>query len=64
MNPNSIEDRGYVELKDTFICEKYGFASVMKWLHNWRASKTSAIDKVGSKVKLKNEWLYSVQLVS
>jgi len=46
MNPNSIEDRGYVELKDTFICEKYGFASVMKWLHNWRASKTSAIDKV------------------
>jgi len=45
MNPYSIDDRGYLELKDTYICEKYGFASVMRWLHNWHASKTSAIDK-------------------
>ena len=46
MDPNNIDDRGYVELKDTYICESYGFASVMKWLHKWRASKNSAIDKV------------------
>lgn len=45
MDPNNIDDRGYVELKDTYICEMYGFSSVMKWLHKWRASKNSAIDK-------------------
>jgi len=45
MDPKNIDDRGYVELKDTYICQMYGFSSVMKWLHKWRASKNSAIDK-------------------
>lgn len=46
MNPYQLADQGYLELNDTYICKDYGFASVMRWLGTWHASKGSATDKV------------------
>lgn len=45
MNPYQLADQGYLELNDTYICKDYGFASVMRWLGTWHASKGSATDK-------------------
>ena len=46
MRPYELDDQGYIELVDTYICKDYGFASVMRWLMTWHASKPSATDKV------------------
>ena len=46
MRPYKLDDQGYIELVDTYICKDYGFASVMRWLGTWHASKPSATDKV------------------